>query len=141
MESKMKTENIQRLIEIVQRLNPYSSEIGHGMLSRMHELAEEAKKEISASTWSIDGIMEAHMIINKVTVLKTAQGEFLHLTTNLPMSLWPFEISGQVISIQCRSNGALSYYEEHFKQFESTDCKFATIDTINGSGEVVELKL
>jgi hypothetical protein len=129
----MKTENIQRLIEIVHRLNPNSTEIGLGLglLARMQELAEEAKKEIIEMTWSI----------NKVTVLKTAQGEFLHLTTNLPMSLWPFESSGQVISIQCRSNESLNYYEEHFKQFESLDCKFTMIDTINGSGEVVELKL
>jgi hypothetical protein len=42
-----KTENIQRLIKIVQHLNPNCCEIGAGMLAQMQELADEAKKEIN----------------------------------------------------------------------------------------------
>jgi hypothetical protein len=49
----MKTKNIQRLIKIVQHLNPNCGEIGPGMLAQMQELANEAKKEISAMSHSL----------------------------------------------------------------------------------------
>jgi glycerol-3-phosphate responsive antiterminator len=51
--TNMKTENIQRLIKIVQHLNPNCCEIGPGMMAQMQELAEEAKKEISAISHSL----------------------------------------------------------------------------------------
>jgi hypothetical protein len=51
--TNVKTENIQQLINIVQHLNPNCSEIGPGMMAQMQELANEAKKEISAMSYGL----------------------------------------------------------------------------------------
>jgi hypothetical protein len=44
--SEMRTENIQRLISMVRRLNPNCNEIGAGMMAQMKEVADAAEEEI-----------------------------------------------------------------------------------------------
>lgn len=43
----MQTENIKRLIAMVQRLNPKCNEIGAGMMAQMQEVANAAEEEIN----------------------------------------------------------------------------------------------
>jgi hypothetical protein len=43
----MQTENIERLIKMVQHLNPESNEIGLGMIAMLQQTAERAEQEIS----------------------------------------------------------------------------------------------
>jgi hypothetical protein len=42
----MKTESIQQLIMMVQRLNSNCNEIGPGMMAQMKSVADEARKEV-----------------------------------------------------------------------------------------------